>query len=239
MAPATIRDAAGTPRRPAILLSWSAAAAEDASALRFEIRLAASGEVVAAGLADRAAGSLTVSESLLPDTAYEARGRYVMDRQSAWSAWLGATTPDIRIDEDDIADLAVGTSKVAGEAISAARSFIAAHNYIYSTTLVTVATHNVTVPHSTTYIMMWDIQFTGSLPSNALLTLDLWTDGASRIMNTVIGTGVGAHNSIQLAFALAAGTRELQLKAVMQNWSTLNGVRGITLSQLYMFGAAR
>jgi hypothetical protein len=97
VAPETLRDSAGSARRPAIRLSWTGTAAEDASAVRFEIRLAATGEIVASGLADREAGSLIVSEGLLPATAYQARGRYVADRPTDWSSWLGVTTPAVYI----------------------------------------------------------------------------------------------------------------------------------------------
>lgn len=97
VAPETLRDSAGSPRRPAIRLSWTGTAAEDASAVRFEIRLATTSEIVAAGLADREAGSLIVSEGLLAATAYQARGRYVADRPTDWSSWLGVTTPAVYI----------------------------------------------------------------------------------------------------------------------------------------------
>lgn len=95
----TLRDSAGGARRPAIRLSWTGDAAEDATAVRFEIRLTAGAEVVGSGLADRESGSLVVSAGLLPATAYQARGRYVADRPTEWSSWLGVTTPAVYISD--------------------------------------------------------------------------------------------------------------------------------------------
>lgn len=107
-APASLEDGAGRPRRPAIALSWTGTAAEDARFIRYEIRTAATGQTIAqtiaAGLADRAAGSVLVSEGLLPETAYEVRGRYLLERPTAWSSWLAVTTPARYLSQADFAN---------------------------------------------------------------------------------------------------------------------------------------
>ena len=95
----TIRDGLGLERRPAIRLSWTGTAARDATLVGYEIRLAATAEVVVAGVVDRAAGAALVSEALLSATAYQARGRYLAERPTAWSSWLDATTPEVWLDE--------------------------------------------------------------------------------------------------------------------------------------------
>jgi hypothetical protein len=112
--PETLRDATGNPRRPAIRLSWTGTAAEDANAVRFEIRLAATAEIVASGLASREAGSLIVSEGLLPATAYQARARYLADRPTDWSSWLGVTTPAVYISEAEFENGIRGLFTTAG-----------------------------------------------------------------------------------------------------------------------------
>ncbi|WP_375569686.1 phage tail protein [Seohaeicola saemankumensis] len=102
VAASTLKDALGLDRRPAITLSWVGSAALDALFVRYEIRLKATTQVVASGLADRAAGSVLVSEGLLPNTDYEVRGRYVLDRPTDWSSWLDVTTPGVYLNGDDL-----------------------------------------------------------------------------------------------------------------------------------------
>jgi hypothetical protein len=98
----TLNDAFGFARRPAIQLSWVGEAAADAVFVRYEIRLAETTQVVVTGLADRAAGYVLVTDGLLPDTAYQVRGRYVLDRPTDWSSWLDVTTPSTFLSMADL-----------------------------------------------------------------------------------------------------------------------------------------
>ena len=102
VAASTLKDALGLDRRPAITLSWVGSAALDALLVRYEIRLKATAQVVASGLADRAAGSVLVSDGLLPEADYEVRGRYILDRPTEWSSWLDVTTPGIYLNGADL-----------------------------------------------------------------------------------------------------------------------------------------
>lgn len=102
VAASTLKDELGLDRRPAITLSWVGSAALDALFVRYEVRLKATTQVVAAGLADRAAGSVLVSDGLLPEADYEVRGRYVLDRPTEWSSWLSVTTPGIYLQGADL-----------------------------------------------------------------------------------------------------------------------------------------
>ena len=102
VAASALQDALGVNRRPAITLSWEGSAAADALFVRYEIRVQATAQVVATGLADRAPGAALVSEGLLPETAYEVRGQYALDRAAEWSSWLGVTTPSLYLQGDDL-----------------------------------------------------------------------------------------------------------------------------------------
>ena len=53
---------------------------------------------------DVATGALLVSEGILASTAYEARARPVVERASAWTSWLPATTPATLITSPDLAE---------------------------------------------------------------------------------------------------------------------------------------
>lgn len=97
--PWTIRDADGFGRRPAIRLSWDGSL-PGVSGVQYEVRLASDQSDVTRGRTDQLAfGAIIISQSLLPDTDYEARGQYLPSspRDMLWSDWLAVTTPDVRL----------------------------------------------------------------------------------------------------------------------------------------------
>jgi len=97
-APATIQDTEGTARRPAIELSWDGTA-PSVIGIQYEVRLATTQETITRGRTDQlAAGSLLISQNLLPNIPYEVRGQYLPSwpRDMLWSDWLPVVTPDVR-----------------------------------------------------------------------------------------------------------------------------------------------
>jgi hypothetical protein len=97
---------AGNLRRAAIRLGWDPNT-DDVDGVRYEVRLTATGEIVLSGEVDLngfKAGSVIVSQNLLPATDYQARGQYrpVSPRPVIFSDWLDVTTPNIRISTDDL-----------------------------------------------------------------------------------------------------------------------------------------
>lgn len=102
--PTTIKDATGAGRRPALALTWTGDL-PDVTAIMWQIRVEATGVDVASGTASNvAAGGIVVSEGLLPATGYQARAQLVTDRPTDWTAWISATTPDVRLSADDLSD---------------------------------------------------------------------------------------------------------------------------------------
>lgn len=94
---------AGQPRRPAIRLSWDGNM-PGVDGVQYEVRLVEDGTVVTRGRTDQlAVGSIIVSQSLIPDTDYEARGQYLPSwpRDMLWSDWLPVTTPAVSVTIDD------------------------------------------------------------------------------------------------------------------------------------------
>ena len=91
---------AGGAIRAAIELGWDSHT-DDVDGIGFEIRLTAtSATVYASSFHDSmmfAAGSIIISQNLIPNTAYQARGRYlpISVRDTEWSAWLDVTTPNV------------------------------------------------------------------------------------------------------------------------------------------------
>lgn len=93
MQPFLIPDATGLDRRPALRLIWDGAEQDGVKGLEWEVRLAASGVVVARGsTSDVESGAILLAEGILPSMAYEGRMRQVADWPVAWTAWEPATT---------------------------------------------------------------------------------------------------------------------------------------------------
>lgn len=105
---ASVPDATGTARRPALKLIWDGDQ-DDARGISWEIRVAATAVVIARGSTHEVpSGELLIAEGILPSTAYEARAILIADRAMLWTAWDAATTPAVLpVQRADIADGAV------------------------------------------------------------------------------------------------------------------------------------
>lgn len=116
----TVYDAAGNPRKPALRLVWSANKLKAAVGLEWQIRLAGGGGAVVRRGSTQSVedGDAVVTGGILPNTAYQARARAIMRRPRAWSAWVGATTPNLRTAKadlaDDVTDYMAETATLAG-----------------------------------------------------------------------------------------------------------------------------
>lgn len=105
--PATIKDAAGDDRRPAIRLTWdnSDGRLDDVIGIEYEVRLQATLEKVSEGRTDQPqVGSMLISQSLLPNESYVVRGRYIPggDRPVLWSGFIPVTTPNVLLSDKDV-----------------------------------------------------------------------------------------------------------------------------------------
>ncbi len=105
--PATVTDANGVPRRPAIRISC-AANLDDVVRVWVQVRVKETGGLVFDSDSNAYASPyawLISGAWMLSDTEYEARGRYVpySSRQTEWSEWLSVTTPDLRLSYADLA----------------------------------------------------------------------------------------------------------------------------------------
>ncbi|TRA90907.1 phage tail protein [Rhizobium rhizogenes] len=105
--PATIKDAAGDDRRPAIRLTWdnSDGRLDDVIGIEYEVRLQATLEKVSEGRTDQPqVGSMLISQSLLPNQSYVVRGRYIPggDRPVLWSGFIPVITPNVLLSDKDV-----------------------------------------------------------------------------------------------------------------------------------------
>lgn len=106
--PYIIRDQLDASRRPAIQLIWD----NDSDALigvrgvQWEVRVLGRTDLVSSGSTDQPErGSAIISAGILPNTSYEARGRFMPDddsRDTLWSEWIPLTTDNVKLGADDI-----------------------------------------------------------------------------------------------------------------------------------------
>ncbi len=95
-------DQLAQPRRPVLILTWDGADQDDVTGMDWEVRRVGDTNVLTGTVADVTTGRLVVSGGILPLTAYEARARFIASRPVSWTAWLPATTPDVRLIWADI-----------------------------------------------------------------------------------------------------------------------------------------
>lgn len=111
--PASVKDALGANRRPAIRLLWTSP--NDVTAIAWQVRVKAGAVLVGEGRVDDiiagASSSTIISAGILNATTYEVRARFIAGsaRVTMWSAWLEVTTADYRLTGDDL-DEAITTS---------------------------------------------------------------------------------------------------------------------------------
>lgn len=104
--PWELPDSSGIGRKPAIRLTWDGTQ-PGVVGIQYEVRLASDASDVTRGRTDQiAVGAIIVSQSLIPNTAYQVRGQYLPSapRDMLWSSWLAVTTPDVRLSEKDVDD---------------------------------------------------------------------------------------------------------------------------------------
>ena len=90
-----LEDMEGAPRRSAIRASWDPEAADDARGVRVQVRRSGdAASMIELPLSDVAAGE-AVWSSAIPGEVYEARGRIVAERPTAWTDWMSAVAPDV------------------------------------------------------------------------------------------------------------------------------------------------
>lgn len=104
---AIIKDTDGIDRRPGIRMTWDGDM-PGVIGVQYEVRLASdpSDDPVRGRTDQLAAGALLISQSLLPEMAYEVRGQYLPSapRDMLWSDWLPVTTPDVKFSVLDFQD---------------------------------------------------------------------------------------------------------------------------------------
>ena len=122
----SVTDASGGARRPALLIQWDPEVIEDARQLEYQVEVNATGAPVTSGIANGNSVAVVVVEGILPATVYRARVRPVVDAPAIWSDWQTATTPDVRLTADDIAQSIINQIEDGEAAATAAADAAAA-----------------------------------------------------------------------------------------------------------------
>lgn len=99
----SIQDAAGTPRRPVILVACDGDE-RGVTHIQIEARRTGATETIIDTERPFVEPHSWYLHNVLPATMYEVRARLISDLtpRSAWSSWLTATTPDVRLGGNDV-----------------------------------------------------------------------------------------------------------------------------------------
>lgn len=99
----SIEDSAGG-RRPVIRCSWNPNGADDARALKISVRKLGETELTTDKTVVLIRQGYTNVEGVMPSTSYEVQARYVADRPTVPTSWLGVTTGSMVITENDLSE---------------------------------------------------------------------------------------------------------------------------------------
>jgi hypothetical protein len=232
VAPATIVDATGVSRRPAIELNWDGDQV-NVSGVQFEVRLEATGEVVYRGRTDNLeAGSIIISQNLLPDTNYEARGQYIptWPRDMLWSDWLPVTTPDVRL---SLEDMEAAVRRVVDTEFAAINNRLAEYQELVDRLLSENAAQAIIGDADNRTDLVNRIQ---SVTGGATATLqEVWTvatntQGALASFETTVNATLGSHSATLTTYGTAIATLNGQVAAAWGVKLTVDGyVSGVQL----------
>lgn len=226
--PAALDDGSGKARRPAIRLSWDGDQ-DDVQAVEFEVRLGASLATVYVGRTDQPqAGSILISQGLLPMTLYQVRGRYLpfSARQTVWSGWLPVTTPDVRLGRDDIYDIDINW---LSEEVKRLTKWIGDDTRILRDKIEALATNA-----SDQDLRNYDDK--ASLRREVVVVANKITAGYTEAINVAVGPGSAIANQIETLTVEIAGKASVEaLNAVTVRVDTIDGelsIQGAAIQQL-------
>jgi hypothetical protein len=104
--PLEVADGYGVPRKPGILMTWSATDMDAVEAVQYTVRVKDTGYVVKIGtVSDVDGGRIPLTDGIVLGVTYQAQGIPVAPgRATAWSAWVDVTAPSIGISTADVSD---------------------------------------------------------------------------------------------------------------------------------------
>lgn len=202
-----INDSSGSARRPAIALSWDGDM-PGVIGVQYEVRLKSDSSSVTRGRTDQlAAGTLLISQSLLPNTVYQARGQYLPSapRDMLWSDWLDATTPDVRLTladfDDSVIAMVNGIEQFDADAINKTLNLLASllanvNGRVWN--VQTELTSQISATFETSSASITDVK-TVSAASDAALASDIST------VTATLGDGFSEVSTVTEAVATLDG----------------------------------
>ncbi|MDB5658306.1 MAG: hypothetical protein JWS10_921 [Cypionkella sp.] len=102
--PLPVTDGAGVPRKPGIVMTWSATDMDAVEAVQYQVRVKDTGAIVKIGtVSDVDGGRIPLTEGIVLGVTYQAQGLPVAPgRSTAWTAWVDVTAPLIGIGPSDL-----------------------------------------------------------------------------------------------------------------------------------------
>jgi|GEM_PF-2861176 len=114
----SIKDGGGADRRAALAIEWDADELPDVTGVMYEVRVLPSlADVVGSSTQNVAAGGIVVAEGIVGNTDYQARAKLVANRRTNWTSWVTATTPNVRLAQEDLPEDVVNLINSSAEDI--------------------------------------------------------------------------------------------------------------------------
>ncbi len=229
----TIVDGSAAARRPAINVTWNGVGQDGVRGVEVEVRLTGGAVVTTQSTTNVASGTMIITAGLVLSTAYEVRGRPVIDGPAAWSSWVGVTTPNVGLTEPDLTDSAVTYPKIATDAVS--RGGVAGSGLITnnSATWTVLCEFTMTALPGTSFIqglcaLRWS-QTPSAFPAGFRVRITV--AGVTRAdipQATLVGDGgLGLYLVQFVAVGVASGS--VRVAAEIQN----GGAQGVNSSSIY------
>jgi hypothetical protein len=191
-----------TNRRPALVLSWTAASLAGARAITWEVRLFGGATILRGDVTDVAAGSVTIVEGILSGVTYEARAKPIIDAPSVWTSWQAATPTTALLVIADLADGAASRRVTAYLQDRSVTSFDAANTSGFLGFEFTAEPYDNTPPFAltaknpTSFSLSGAVRTYGDFPSRCIIRLSQRTIAGPGAWSFLTDWEIGAQRGL-------------------------------------------
>lgn len=125
--PLSVGDGAGNPRKPGIVMTWSATDMDAVDAVQYQVRVKDTVIIIKVGTVTEVdGGRIPLTEGIVLGVTYQARAIPIAPgRATAWTAWLDVTAPDTGLTNADFGTTGAYTALFTSQGLFAIRDVTA------------------------------------------------------------------------------------------------------------------